>query len=107
MAAQVDPLHASAKEQSLHHFVVKAEWSDRAVLQRAREWMMPGLGAHAAEEMGYSWISDDTGFPMKRHHFLERVLPTLPQGYMPRGQSSALNATFLIPLSRCVFSAPA
>ena len=29
MAARVDPLHASARHQSLHHFVAKAEWSDR------------------------------------------------------------------------------
>ncbi|MBK3819737.1 transposase, partial [Paraburkholderia aspalathi] len=63
MAAHIDPLHASAKHQSLHHFVAKAEWSDRAVLQRIREWVMPALGEHAAEETGYYWIIDDTGFP--------------------------------------------
>lgn len=28
MAARVDPLHASARHQSLHHFAAKAEWSD-------------------------------------------------------------------------------
>ena len=30
MAASVDPLHASAKHWSLHHFVAKAAWSDPA-----------------------------------------------------------------------------
>ncbi|MFP3647927.1 IS701 family transposase, partial [Paraburkholderia sp. SIMBA_054] len=68
MAAHIDPLHASAKHQSLHHFVAKADWSDRAVLQRVREWVMPALGAHAAEETGYYWIIDDTGFPKKGRH---------------------------------------
>ncbi|MGF6789739.1 DDE superfamily endonuclease [Paraburkholderia tuberum] len=68
MAAHIDPLHASAKHQSLHHFVAKAEWSDRALLQRVREWVMPALGAHAAEEAGYYWIIDDTGFPKKGRH---------------------------------------
>ena len=28
MAARVDPLHASARHQSLHHFVAKAQWSN-------------------------------------------------------------------------------
>jgi SRSO17 transposase len=29
MAARVDPMHAGARHQSLHHFVATAEWSDR------------------------------------------------------------------------------
>ncbi|CAH2904234.1 MAG: Mobile element protein [uncultured Paraburkholderia sp.] len=68
IAAHIDPLHASAKHQSLHHFVAKAEWSDRTVLQRVREWVMPALGLRAAEEAGYYWISEDTGFPKKGKH---------------------------------------
>ena len=50
MAAHIDPLDASAKHQSLHDFVAEADWSDRVVLQWVREWVMPALGAHAAEE---------------------------------------------------------
>ena len=34
MAARVDPLHASARHQSLHHFVAKAAWSDDAMRRR-------------------------------------------------------------------------
>ncbi|CAB3772891.1 IS701 family transposase ISRso17 [Paraburkholderia humisilvae] len=68
MAAHIDPLHASAKHQLLHHFVARAEWSDRAVLQRVHEWVMPALDAHAAEETGYYWIIDETGFRKKRRH---------------------------------------
>src|ERR1700735_2047823 len=68
MAAHIDPLHASAQHQSLHHFVAKAECSDKAIMRRVREWVMPVLGAHAAEEAGYYWIIDDTGFPKKGRH---------------------------------------
>jgi SRSO17 transposase len=44
MAAHTDPLHVSAKHQSLHHLVAQSEWSDREVLACVREWMMPELG---------------------------------------------------------------
>lgn len=33
-AVQVDPLHASARPQALHHFVAKAEWSNAKMLRR-------------------------------------------------------------------------
>lgn len=36
MAALVAPQRASAKHQSLHHFVAKAQWSDAAVLAEVR-----------------------------------------------------------------------
>ena len=38
MAARVDPLHASARHQALHHFVAKAEWSDEEMLRRVCQW---------------------------------------------------------------------
>jgi len=43
MAARVDPLHASARHQSLHHFVAKAEWSDREMLLRICQWVVPQM----------------------------------------------------------------
>ena len=64
MAAHVDPLHASARHQSLHHFVAKAEWLDEALLQRVRQWVMPKMEWSSG---GY-WIIDDTGFPKKGKH---------------------------------------
>lgn len=50
--------------EPLHHFVVKSEWSDSAVMGRVRDWLMPapGLGS------GCYWIIDDTGFPKKGKH---------------------------------------
>jgi SRSO17 transposase len=40
MAARVDPLHASAKHQALHHFVAKASWSRHSYVdQNPRRWL--------------------------------------------------------------------
>src|SRR5260370_42648155 len=44
MAARLDPLHASARHQSLHHFVAKAQWSDAAVEERGGGGGRPGRG---------------------------------------------------------------
>jgi hypothetical protein len=64
MAARVDPLHASARHQSLHHFVAKAEWSDAEMLRRICQWVVPRMDfSH-----GGWWIIDDTGFPKKGKH---------------------------------------
>jgi SRSO17 transposase len=64
LAAHADPLHVSAKHQSLHHFVAQSEWSDAAVMARIRDWVLPHLGLEA----GCYWIIDDTGFPKKGKH---------------------------------------
>mgnify|MGYP006151443245 FL=1 len=64
MAARVDPLHASARHQALHHFVAKAEWSDAEVLRRVCQWVVP----HMDFSRGGWWIIDDTGFPKKGVH---------------------------------------
>ena len=64
MAARVDPLHASARHQSLHHFVAKAEWSDDEMLRRVNQWVVPKMDMSG----GGFWIIDDTGFPKKGRH---------------------------------------
>jgi SRSO17 transposase len=64
LAAGVDPLRVSARHQSLHHFVAKAQWSDAEMLRRIRDWVMPKMGLQS----GRYWIIDDTGFPKKGHH---------------------------------------
>ncbi|MEO8410359.1 MAG: IS701 family transposase [Propionivibrio sp.] len=64
LAAHTDPLHVAAKHQSLHHFVAKSEWSDKAVLSSVRDWVLPTLDVSSG---GY-WIVDDTGFPKKGKH---------------------------------------
>src|SRR5450830_580363 len=65
MAARVDPLHASARHQSLHHFVAKAEWSDQQLLRRVAQWVVPQMDFGA----GGWWIIDDTGFPKEGQPF--------------------------------------
>ena len=64
MAARVDPMHASARHQSLHHFVAKAEWSETQMLRRVCQWVMPKMDF----SQGGWWIIDDTGFPKKGRH---------------------------------------
>jgi SRSO17 transposase len=64
MAAWVDPLHASARHQSLHHFVANAEWSDDEMLRRVAQWVVPKMNMSG----GGFWIIDDTGFPKKGKH---------------------------------------
>ena len=64
MAARMDPLHASAKHQSMHHFVAKSEWSDEQMLRRVAQWVVP----HMDMTDGGFWIIDDTGFPKKGKH---------------------------------------
>ncbi len=64
IAARIDPLHASAKHQSLHHFVAKAQWSDQELLRRVAQWVVPLMDFSA----GGWWIIDDTGFPKKGKH---------------------------------------
>ena len=64
MAARVDPLHASARHQALHHFVAKAEWSDAEMRRRICQWVVPKMDF----TRGGWWIIDDTGFPKKGKH---------------------------------------
>lgn len=64
MAARVDPMHASARHQALHHFVAQAQWSDEELLRRVCQWVVPKMDFSA----GGWWIIDDTGFPKKGRH---------------------------------------
>ncbi|PAK11619.1 IS701 family transposase, partial [Burkholderia ubonensis] len=61
LAAHLEPEHVSARHQSLHHFVAKSEWSDAALLEQVRRWVLP----HMDPAGGLYWIIDDTGFPKK------------------------------------------
>jgi SRSO17 transposase len=61
MVARVDPMRASARHQSLHHLVAKAEWSDLEMLPRVCQWVVPQVDF----SRGGWWTTDDTGFPKK------------------------------------------
>jgi SRSO17 transposase len=65
MAAIVAPARVSAKHQSLLHLVSQAAWSDKAVLAKVRELVLPTIEAQGKIE---AWIVDDTGFAKKGVH---------------------------------------
>jgi len=65
MAARVDPRHASARHQSMHHFVASAPWDDQEVLGVAVDHALLQMERHAP--VG-AWVVDDTGFPKKGSH---------------------------------------
>jgi SRSO17 transposase len=64
LAASLEPRRVRALHQSLHHFVAKSEWSDAAVLARARAHVVAAMDAN---ERRY-WIVDDTGFRKHGRH---------------------------------------
>lgn len=61
VAAHLEPRRVRASHQSLHHFVAKSEWSDVAILARARAHMVAAMDR---VERRYRNV-DDTGF--RRH----------------------------------------
>jgi SRSO17 transposase len=65
MAALVDPRHASARHQSMHHFVARAPWDADALIAVARDYVLSAMERHAP--VG-AWILDDTGIPKKGDH---------------------------------------
>ena len=65
LAARVDPLHVSARHQSLHHFVAQAPWDDRALLRIADRAVLDQMDRHGGV---MAWSVDDTGIPKKGTH---------------------------------------
>jgi SRSO17 transposase len=65
IAAATAPAQASAKHQSLLHFLAQGEWSDAAVLGKVRDLVLPQIERHGPIE---AWVVDDTGFPKYGSH---------------------------------------
>jgi SRSO17 transposase len=65
MAARLAPESVQPMRQSLHHLVAKAPWSDEALLEQARNQVLPAMQKHGPV---VAWIVDDTGFPKKGRH---------------------------------------
>jgi hypothetical protein len=59
------PTRTAAQHQSLLHFVGEGNRSDKAVILKVREMVLPSIERHGAIE---AWIIDDTGFPKKGKH---------------------------------------
>ena len=65
MAAVTAPARVAAQHQSLLHFVGAGGWSDKLVLAKVREMVLPEVERHGAIS---AWIIDDTSFPKQGRH---------------------------------------
>jgi len=65
MAARLAPDDVQRTHQSLHHFVANAPWSDEALLERVRHFVLPVMKRNGPV---VAWIVDDTGFVKKGTH---------------------------------------
>src|SRR5436309_1926010 len=84
MAAKIDPRRVAARHQSMHHFVAAAPWEAQAVVDVAREWVLPQLERHGPVA---AWVVDDTGIPKKGRHSVGVQSDTAvwPPGQAPGG----------------------
>jgi SRSO17 transposase len=65
MAARLCPEKVRQTQQSLHHLVADAPWSDEDVLEAVRSYALPAMQTQGAIA---AWIVDDTGFLKKGTH---------------------------------------
>jgi SRSO17 transposase len=65
LAARLAPHDVRRVHQSLHHFVANAPWSDEALLESVRHWVVPLMKRNGPV---IAWIVDDTGFVKKGTH---------------------------------------
>ena len=65
MAAVTAPAQVSVQHQKLLHFVANAPWSDRRMLSKVRDMVVPEIERHGPVE---AWIIDDTSFPKQGRH---------------------------------------
>src|SRR5215468_8688317 len=65
LAARLAPHDVRRVHQSLHHFVANAPWSDEALLESVRHWVLPLMKRNKPV---IAWIVDDTGFVKKGTH---------------------------------------
>src|SRR5580658_8412731 len=65
MAARLAPDDVQRMHQSLHHFIANAPWSDQALLETVRQFVLPVMKRNGSV---VAWIVDDTGFVKKGTH---------------------------------------
>jgi SRSO17 transposase len=65
MAARLAPDNVRRMHQCLHHLVADAPWSEEAILEQVRGYVLPAMKAKGPVQ---AWIVDDTGFPKKGTH---------------------------------------
>src|SRR5260370_4304988 len=65
MAARLYPNNVRQAHQSMHHLVADAAWSDEAVLEAVRAYLLPRM---EQKRPIVDWIVDDTGFEKEGAH---------------------------------------
>jgi hypothetical protein len=65
MAARLAPDNVQRMHQSLHHLVADAPWSDPAIIEQVRSYVLSAIKSKGPVQ---AWIVDDTGFPKKGTH---------------------------------------
>src|SRR6201981_215338 len=65
MSARLAPDDVQRMHQSLHHFVANAPWSDEALLERVRHFVLPVMKRNGSV---VAWVVDDTGLVKKGTH---------------------------------------
>jgi len=65
MAARLAPDNVGRMHQSLHHLVAHGPWSDEAVLEEVRQYVLPAMKGNGPV---VAWIVDDTGLVKKGTH---------------------------------------
>ena len=65
MAARLAPNHVQGMHESLHHIVAQSPWSDAAMLNQVRTYVLPAM-----EKIGpvTAWVVDETGMVKKGSH---------------------------------------
>jgi len=66
MAAHLSPERVCSEHQRLHHFVADAAWSDLAVLDSVRGYVLEQISPRSGPPE--AMLIDDTGFPKKGKH---------------------------------------
>ena len=66
MAAHLAPTRVRSEHQRLHHFVADAAWSDDAVLNAVRDYVLEKVVPRGGEPEAL--LLDDTGFPKQGTH---------------------------------------
>src|SRR3974390_369443 len=65
IAAATAPAEVSVQHQKLLHFVANAPWTDKPVLAKVREMVLPAIERHGPIEV---WIISDPSFPKYGSH---------------------------------------
>ena len=91
--------HGTKLDQSLHHFVADARWSDEALLAAVAREVLPAVERHGPIQ---AWIVDDPGLPKKGRH----SVGVAPQYCGQRGGTANCQVAVSLSLANATASLP-